>query len=298
MQRLGFIGLGAMGLPMAKNLLKAGHPLIGYDIQATNTAKLEAAGGQAARSNEQLVSSCDIVFTSLPSPDAFQDVADNVFVPHARPDQVFIDMGTTTAQTARELGAALAEKGAHFLDAPVTGGAGGSASGSLRIFVGGPSEILERCRPYLACIGDPDGIVHCGPHGSGQIAKGVNQLAMGLINAAIVEAIAFGANAGISLETLRIVGGEQGWRRLFSGLLEKVIAGQGGEIGVKAGQLGYFLQEAEAKGFPMPLSQGLHDFLKDAEKVVMEANRLSPSFWNELMSHAQPEPLSSKTSNP
>lgn len=274
--------MGAMGLPMATHLLRAGYPVSGYDLDSERMGRLSERGGQGAESAGAVVDHSDIIFTSLPSPGAFGAVAREEILPRIREDQVLIDVGTTTTDIVREISNELTKCGAHLLDAPVTGGVGGAESGNLWFFVGGTQAVLESCRHILAVIGDPAKIVHCGPSGSGQVTKGVNQLAMGLVNAALLESIAYGVRNGVTPEVLEAIAGDHGWRSLFRNVLRSVRTGSADRIGVKSGQLSYFLRDAAELGFSMPLSEGLERFLRDADRTVMEANRWSASFWTEL----------------
>lgn len=285
--RVGLIGLGAMGSGMAANLLRAGCPLQVYDLNAERTMALESGGAAAADNVRSLVRDCEIVLLSLPNSEVTVKVMESEVIPGLRPGQILIDLGTVTPPDARRLAADAAARGAFLLDAPVAGGAGGARSGMLHMFVGGDPDVYARCRPLLELLGSPEHITYGGPSGSGQILKCVNQMIMGLVNAAYLEPLAMGVLAGIDAQTVRdAMTGEQTWRKEFCAIADKVIAGQGIGIGVKFGQFPYFLQEAEEKGFELPLSKALFEFCDPGERVVMEVNRLSPSFWIELQKHA------------
>ena len=195
--RIGFIGLGNMGGRMAKNLYKAGYPLIGYDIDAEKCKALAATGATAGQDTAEVIKNSDVIMTSLRSSDVFCSVAEQRLIPNARDGQVFIDLGTTEVEPTRDIATTLSEKGATLIDSPVSGGPHGSETGTLRIFVGGDAATVEKNRPILEVLGEPKYVVYCGPSGSGQIVKGVNQLAMGLGDAAFIEAMAFGVCAGV-----------------------------------------------------------------------------------------------------
>ncbi|MGD2174812.1 MAG: hypothetical protein PVJ27_05365, partial [Candidatus Brocadiaceae bacterium] len=112
-------------------------------------------------------------------------------------------------------------------------------------------------------------------------------MAAGMTRAVMLECLALGEHGGADLAAARQgVGGDAGWRAVFRAVAEAVLEGNGKHVGVKSGQLAYYLQEADQKGFPMPITRALHEFLKDAEKIVMEVNRPSPSLWHELMERA------------
>ena len=197
---LGFIGLGAMGGPMARNLLAAGYALTGFDIDADRLDATVEAGAACGDSAADVVQRSEVVLTSLRSSAVWVEVAEAALVPNAREGQAFIDLGTVAPPETRRLAAAFAERGASLLDVPVSGGPGGSTSGTLRMFAGGDRAVYERCRPILEVLGDPERVVYMGPSGAGQVAKGVNQLAMGLADAAYLEAIALGC-AKVNIST-------------------------------------------------------------------------------------------------
>lgn len=284
---IGFIGLGAMGAGMAMNLLRAGKAMKVFDIVSEKMQQFSAAGAVAADSIADLVSSCDVIMTSLPSAVAMVDLAGSILIPGAANGQIFIDLGTITAPQARELGRQFTDKGAFFLDAPVSGGPSGAAEGSLYVFIGGDPDVAGECLPLFRIIGNADHVVYCGASGSGQIVKGVNQMAMGLGAAAHLEAIAFGVRAGVSASIINdAIGGTDGWRGIFARVARQIADGKGDEIGVKHGQLPYFMEEAAEKGFELPMTKALYTFCEHAEKKIMEANRLSPSFWDELINRS------------
>ena len=289
--RIGFIGLGNMGGRMAKNLHNAGYPLIGYDIDAEKCTALAATGATAGKDTIEVVKNSDVVMTSLRSSDVFCSVAKQHFIPHARNGQIFIDLGTTEVERTRNLATALAEKGATLIDAPVSGGPNGSETGTLRIFVGGDASTVEKCRPILEILGEPRYVVYCGPSGSGQIVKGVNQLAMGLGAAAYMEAMAFGVCAGVDPVAIRkVVGMGSGWRSEFDRIAKRIVDGTGKKLVVKYPELPYFLAAAEAAGFEIPLTEALYEFCKKADYEMFDnMNRPSRSFWHELTKGAEEE---------
>ena len=281
---IGFIGLGNMGGRMAKNLHNAGYPLIGYDIDAAKCTTLAATGATAGKGTAEVVKHSDVIMTSLRSSDVFCSVAEQHFIPNAREGHVFIDLGTTMVEKTRELATAFAEKGATLIDAPVSGGPHGSETGTLRIFVGGDAAVVEECRPILEVLGEPKYVVYCGSSGSGQIVKGVNQLAMGLADAAFMEAMAFGVCAGVDPKAIReAVGMGEGWRGQFDRIAKRIIGGEGKGLVVKYPELPYFLAAAEAAGFEIPLTEALYEFCKNGNYEMFDnMNRPSRSFWRTL----------------
>ena len=291
LSRIGFIGLGNMGGRMAKNLHDAGYPLIGYDIDAAKCEALAATGATAGKNTTEVVKSSDVIMTSLRSSDIFCSVAEQHFIPNAREGHVFVDLGTTEVEKTRELATALAEKGATLIDAPVSGGPHGSETGTLRIFVGGDAAVVEKCRPILEVLGEPEYVVYCGPSGSGQIVKGVNQLAMGLADAAFMEAMAFGVCAGVDPTAIReAVGMGDGWRGHFDRIAKRIIDGEGKTLVVKYPELPYFLAAAEAAGFEIPLTEALYEFCRNENYEMFDnMNRPSRSFWRTLLKDSDSE---------
>ena len=291
LRTIGFIGLGNMGGRMAKNLHNAGYPLIGYDIDAAKCTALAATGATAGKDTTEVVKNSDVIMTSLRSSDIFCSVAEQYLIPNARDDHVFIDLGTTEVEKTRDIAAAFTEKGATLIDAPVSGGTHGSETGTLRIFAGGDAVPVEKCRPILEILGEPKHVVYCGPSGSGQIVKGVNQLAMGLADAAFMEAMAFGVCAGVNPIAIReAVGVGDGWRGQFDRIAKRIIDGEGKNLVVKYPELPYFLAAAEASGFEIPLTETLYKFCKKANYEMFDnMNRPSRSFWRTLIKDSDRE---------
>ena len=289
--KIGFIGLGNMGGRMAKNLHNAGYPLIGYDIDAAKCDALAATGATAGKDTPEVVNNSDVVMTSLRSSDIFCSVAEEHLIPNARDGQVFIDLGTSEVEKTRDIATAFAGKGATLIDAPVSGGPNGSETGTLRIFVGGDAAVVEKCRPILEVLGEPQYVVYCGPSGSGQIVKGVNQLAMGLGDAAFMEAMAFGVCAGVDPEAIRnVVGMGDGWRGQFDRIAKRILDGEGKTLVIKYPELPYFLAAAEASGFEIPLTKALYEFCKKGNYEMFDnMNRPSRSFWRTLIKDSDKE---------
>ncbi|MGF1449462.1 MAG: NAD(P)-dependent oxidoreductase [Opitutales bacterium] len=278
-----FIGLGEMGLAMAVNLVRAGYLVTGVDRSETRVQSFAEAGGRVDGDWESDLKQSDFVMTSVSNGEAFLALARETLLPHARTGQIYVDLGTLSPPDVRELAEAFARKSATLLDVPVSGGPGGAREGSLRMFAGGERAAFTKVRPLLEVLGEPEAIDYCGSSGSGQLMKAVNQLGMGLIQAAALECVAFGINAGLDPEAInRLVGGDNGWRALIRQVSAKAQDETAQWVGVKHGQLPYFFREAQARGFPMPLSQALHAFLDGHPEVIREANRRSPSFWRAL----------------
>lgn len=207
---VGFIGLGAMGRPMALNLIRGGHRMAVWARRAGSAQPLVDAGARACTTPAEVARDSDVVFTMV---TAGQDVEDVVLgqdgiAAGARPGCVVIDCSTIPAATSRKVGAALRERQVELLDAPVSGGEPGAVAGTLSIMVGGDEAVFERMRPLLACIGRT--LVYIGPGGAGQVAKAANQLALVVSIQGIAEAMLFARANGVAFEPV--------WKALMQGL--------------------------------------------------------------------------------
>ncbi len=204
-ERVGFIGLGVMGRPMARNLLKAGYSLVVHSRTPSTVDEVVAAGASAAGCPAEVAERSDVVITMLPdSPDVRLVLAGEKGVFEGlRPGTVIVDMSTISPAVARELALAAAERGATMLDAPVSGGEIGAINGSLSIMVGGDAATLERVRPILNAMGNPERVVHIGESGAGQVCKACNQLAIGGALAAVSEIFELARKAGVDPAKVR-----------------------------------------------------------------------------------------------
>ncbi|WP_414944451.1 2-hydroxy-3-oxopropionate reductase [Amycolatopsis sp. cmx-11-32] len=216
MTKLGFIGLGIMGGPMAGHLAAAGHEVSGFDTKADALARLEAAGGRAANGVTDAVAGAEVVITMLPNHPQVEAVVLAVggVLESAKPGTLLIDMSTIRPETSIEVAERAGEREIRVLDAPVSGGQAGAEQASLSIMVGGEDEDFAAALPILEAVGKT--IVHVGPHGAGQVVKAANQLVVGgtygLIAEAIVLLEASGVDAGVGLDVL--AGGLAGSRIL------------------------------------------------------------------------------------
>ncbi|MFQ5880389.1 MAG: NAD(P)-dependent oxidoreductase, partial [Dehalococcoidia bacterium] len=201
-QRIGFIGLGIMGRPMAKNLLKAGFAVTAYNRSRPALEEVVAAGAQAAGSPKEAAAAAEVVITIVTdSPDVEQVIlGPEGVIEGVRPGTAVIDMSTISPQVTSRIAARLAEAGASMLDAPVSGGQWGAEAGTLSIMVGGDEEAFRRCLPVLEAMGKK--IVHCGPSGMGQMMKLCNQIVVGINNLAMAEAIVFANKTGLDLDKM------------------------------------------------------------------------------------------------
>lgn len=283
--RLGFIGLGAMGGPMAANLAVAGYEVAGFDLDAERLGAAGERGVEKASSGADAASGAEVVLISVRSSAALEKLAEGELLDGAREGQVYIDLGTTTAPATRRLARAFAERGAHWLDVPVSGGSGGAAEGSLRMFAGGEEAVYARVRPILEVLGDPRRIVYCGPSGTGQVAKAVNQLGMGLSKAYAAEAISLAARAGADLDAVRQgVGGDDGWRRQIRDMIDAVRDRPDAPQDIKYAELAYFIAEADIHGVPMPMTRALEAFCAASKDWATDnMGRKTPVLWQEYL---------------
>jgi len=201
--RVGFIGLGIMGKPMARNLMKGGHRLIVFNRSRSPVDELAKEGATAAVSPRAVAEQADVVITVLPdSPDVREVVLGRGGVLEGlRPGAIFVDMSTISPIITQEIAAAVEAKGAQMLDAPVSGGEKGAIEGTLSIMVGGPAEVVAKVRPLFDAMGK--NIVHVGTHGAGQVTKACNQIVVALTIQAVSEALVLAAKAGVDPAKVR-----------------------------------------------------------------------------------------------
>jgi 4-hydroxybutyrate dehydrogenase / sulfolactaldehyde 3-reductase len=202
---IGFIGLGTMGAPMARNILNKGHRLIVSDVAPAAVASLTAAGATAATTPKEVAAGSEVVITMLPDGPDVERVAlgaDGI-VAGIRPGSVYIDMSTIDPDTTRRIGEAVAVKGAAMIDSPVGKTADHAVAGTLTLMVGGPAEIVARCRPLLDCMGTD--FFHCGGLGAGQTMKLINNLLATAVSEASIEALVTGTKSGLALDTMMSV---------------------------------------------------------------------------------------------
>jgi 3-hydroxyisobutyrate dehydrogenase len=201
-ERVGFIGVGNMGTPMAVNLAKAGYSVLAYDVMPKGVQQVVAAGGRAASSLAQVASESDVVVSMLPSPTEVEQVVygPDGLLDQLRPGQTLIDMSTIDPTVTRKVAADLALRNVTMLDAPVSGSTEGAQAGTLTIMVGGDPALLERYKPLLATMGKK--IVHCGDIGSGETVKLCNNLIAGISMVAIAESYALAERAGVDPKIL------------------------------------------------------------------------------------------------
>jgi 3-hydroxyisobutyrate dehydrogenase len=191
-----------MGKPMSLNLIKAGYPLVAYDVNVEPLALLREKGAMIEESSQDVAGKSDVVITMLPNS---QNVEEAVLgargvLAGVRGGSVVIDMSTIDPSVSRKIASALSKKGVKTLDAPVSGGTMGAEAGTLAIMVGGEEEAYSQCLPIFQAMGK--NITYCGPNGSGEIVKIINNLLFGINLAATAEALALGVKSGVKFQVL------------------------------------------------------------------------------------------------
>lgn len=197
MTRIGFIGLGLMGKPMARNLMCAGYQLTVHNRSRAPVEELAAEGATPATSPREVAGASEVVITCLPDSPEVEEVVlgPDGIVESARPGLIYIDMSTISPTVTRRLAAQLAEVGITMLDAPVSGGDIGAQQGTLAVMVGGPEETFQACLPIFQAMGER--ITYVGESGAGQIAKACNQIVVAGTMAVMGEALVLAAKSGV-----------------------------------------------------------------------------------------------------
>lgn len=195
-EKIGFIGLGIMGAPMATHLLRAGHRMVVYNRTPSKMEPLVALGAEAGRSCKDVAGRSDVVISMVPDSLDVEKVyrGEDCVLAGARPGTLLIDMSTISPVTAVRVAQAAAERGCPMLDAPVSGGDVGARNATLSIMVGGEPDAFERAKPILQVLGTA---VLCGPSGAGQTVKACNQIQVALNFIGMAEALVLGAKAGV-----------------------------------------------------------------------------------------------------
>lgn len=203
--KLGFIGLGVMGRPMARNLMQRGHEMAVYSRRVESAAPLVDAGARRYASPAELAAACEVVFTMVTTSSDVEEIVlgEQGLINGARAGSVLVDMETIAPATARAVAERLAAKGIDMLDAPVSGGPAGAEQASLSIMAGGKPGVFERVKPLFECMGKT--IVHMGAHGAGQTTKACNQLALLVTAQGVAEALTLARIEGLDPAKVRDV---------------------------------------------------------------------------------------------
>lgn len=268
-ERIGFIGLGIMGRPMARNLLKAGYPLTVWNRSRPGIDALVADGAQETESPKAVAEQNSIVITILgDSPDTERvALGERGIIEGAHEGLVHIDMSTISPAGTRAIAARYAEAGIELLDAPVSGGEQGAVDGTLSIMVGGKQDVFERCRPLFEAMGKT--LVYCGPSGSGQVVKLCNQVVVGLNNLAMGEALVLARKAGVDPATMvEAVRAGAGSSWALHNLAPRILAGDfkpGFKIAHQQKDLRLALELANQSSSPLPGTALVHQLFAALE---------------------------------
>jgi 2-hydroxy-3-oxopropionate reductase len=265
--KIGYIGLGIMGKPMARNIMKAGYEVVVHNRSRQSVKELVEEGAIAAHSPAEVARQVDVVFTNLPdSPDVeLVALGKEGIIEGAHKGLIYVDNSTIKPATARSVGEKLAEAGVTMLDAPVSGGDVGAIEGTLTIMVGGPADALETVQPVLGAMSQT--ITHVGALGDGSIAKAANQIMVAAQMVAMGELLVLAQKAGADPQKVvqAIRGGAAGcWtldnkpQRLFAGN-----RGPGFKAYMQAKDLGIVMDTAREYGIPLP-SAAVHTQLFNA----------------------------------
>jgi 2-hydroxy-3-oxopropionate reductase len=262
-QAIGFIGLGIMGRPMARNLLKAGYALVVHSRSRGPVDEIAGAGAKVGRSPRDVAGQSDVLITMLPnSPDVEQVVLgrDGV-IEGARPGMVLLDMSTISPLVSQKIGAALAAKSVTMLDAPVSGGEKGAIDGVLSIMVGGEKAVFDKALPIFQAMGKT--ITHLGPLGAGGFTKLANQIIVAVNLTALGEALTLAKKAGLDRElTLTALAGGLAGSKCLDQKKPNYLAdtyNPGFKIDLHYKDLGLIMESARALGVPLPATAAVQE---------------------------------------
>lgn len=255
-QVVGFIGLGIMGRPMARNLLKAGYPLVVHNRSRAPVEELVAAGARAAASPRDVAAQCEVLITMLPnSPDVEQvALGPGGIAEGARQGLIFVDMSTISPIVTQKVGQALAVRGVRMLDAPVSGGEKGAIDGTLSIMVGGERAVFDAVLPIFQTLGKT--ITYLGPLGFGGFTKLANQIIVAVNLTALGEALTLARKAGLDRElTLKALAGGLAGSRCLEQKAANYVSNTyapGFRVDLHFKDLGLIMEAARALGVPLP----------------------------------------------
>ena len=290
--KTGFIGLGIMGKPMAKNLMKAGYRLVVFDTNAAPMKELAAAGAETAASPKEVAEKCDVVVTMLPNSPHVRAVVSGPrgVIEGAGPGKTVIDMSSIAPLASREIASLLAGKGVEMLDAPVSGGEPKAIDGTLSVMVGGKKDVFERCYPIMKSMAAS--VVRVGDTGAGNVAKLANQIVVALNIAAMSEALVFAAKAGVQPDLVyqAIRGGLAGSTVLDAKaplVMDRKFS-PGFRVNLHIKDLGNVLETSREIGVPLPLTAAVMEMMQ-AIKVdgLGDADHCSLVLHYEKMAHIE-----------
>ena len=265
-KKIGFIGLGIMGKPMSKNLLKAGYDVTVCDINAAAVSEVVALGAKSAATPKEVAAQTEIIITMLPNSPQVKAVVlgENGVVDSARSGSIVVDMSSIAPLAAQEVGKALAAHGVKMIDAPVSGGEPKAIDATLSIMVGGDQSVFDECLPILKCMGAS--VVRVGDIGAGNVTKLANQVIVALNIAALSEAMTLATKAGVDPEQVfnAIKGGLAGSTVMNAKaplILDRKFD-PGFRINLHIKDLNNALETAHDVGAPLPLTAGIMEIMQ------------------------------------
>ena len=268
-EKVGFIGLGIMGKPMAKNLLEAGHELVVYNRTTEKAEELAGDGATVAGSPKEVAEQSDVIITMLPDSPQVEEVlaGEGGVLEGIREGSLIVDMSTISPVVTRELAAKAGEHGASMLDAPVSGGDVGAIDGTLSIMVGGSEADFERAGPLFEAMGKT--ITHVGEIGAGQVVKAANQIVVALTIEAVSEALVLGSKAGVDpAKILDVLGGGLAGNKVMEVKREKMLGHSfdpGFKIELHHKDLGIALATGREYGVSLPVTAVVDQMLEALE---------------------------------
>lgn len=264
-ERIGFIGLGIMGLPLARNLMKAGYTLTVNNRSPEPEQALAAEGAQVARTAREVAEASDIVITMLPDSPQVEEVVlgEDGVAQGLRAGGLYIDMSSVAPSTARKVAGALKARGADSLDAPVSGGQVGAEQATLSIMVGGSEEGFERARPVFQAVGK--NTVHIGGPGAGQVTKVCNQIVVALTIQAVAEAMTLACKSGVDASRVReaLLGGFA-QSRILDLHGQRILDGNfkpGFRVSLHRKDLRLALEAGREQAVPLPATAGVAELM-------------------------------------
>ncbi len=267
--KIGFIGLGIMGIPMCKNLLKAGFNLTVYNRTQSKMSEILQEGAQSASSPKEVAMNSDVVIIMVTDSPDVEDVilGDNGVIEAVQKDSIVIDMSTISPKVTKNIARQLSEKETHMLDAPVSGGLWGAISGTLTIMVGGEEDTFNKALPVFEAMGK--NITLTGPSGMGQTTKLINQILVSNTMNAVAEALVFAAKAGANLDTtIEAVSGGAASSWQLSNLGTRAVKGDfspGFMVKLQQKDLRLILEMARELNIPVPSTSLVHQLYSSLE---------------------------------
>lgn len=265
--KIGFIGLGIMGNPMTKHLLKAGYELVVYDILESSVKDVVSAGAESVGSCKEIAEQSDIIITMVPdSPDVeAAALGPQGIIEGISQGKIYIDMSTIAPSVAVSVGKKMSEKGVQCLDGPVSGGDVGAKNATLSIMVGGEEETFNRVNPIFEVMGNA---VLCGPLGSGQIVKACNQVLVAVTIAGVSEALTLGAKAGVDpINIVKVLGGGLARCGVLENRGERMVNGDfdpGFRIRLHYKDLNIIMKTGNDYQVPLPVTSVVHELFNTA----------------------------------